>query len=928
MVKIRSSKQPFKNLKIVKQLAQVYFGRYSAKPEPPKVTTVEPKQTETREVTLKLASQPWYLEGYHVPALSHPDSAIYQVNPDSQTQLINSRGDRENQNNQPLASDKLLQLALQSPEEIVSVRDQVGKQTYTLTAKTIVNQQGETVAVLVRGTSEEALNDVLINSFKSELIIAIIIIIASILLIILMSRAITERIESLEETANDFAQGKYDSRADIVGEDEVGKLAQSLNYLADTIVQNKSILLLDATQAALFQNITGTRTVEEEDVKKVIDDTLPEAKRILNIDRLVIYRFNDDWSGFISNEVKDDDLPTALKEEINDPCIPLELRQAYINGRMVATENVFTAGFAPEHEALMHRLEIKSNLVVPIICQGQLFALLIAHHCREHHSWTEREIAFMEQIAVRYGVILDRVNTIKNRIILATRAEQLKEISTSLADTINRQGVLQRTVGLLRQALSCDRTIVYEFDQSWQGTMTAESVVAGYSQALGAQIADPCFADKYVEMYEQGRIQATPDIEKAGLTDCHLQQLRPFSVRANLVAPILVTGKLIGLLICHQCSGARYWQSNEIDLFTQVANQVGLAIERARLLELQEKSEAEQREARQKLQQRALELLMQVDPVSQGDLTIRATVTEDEIGTIADSYNATIANLRNIVSQVQSAALQVAQTTSVRQEEVLLLQDEITQQVQNIAQALQTINVMNNSSRIVAESAQQAEEALYKAQESVESGDSAMNKTVKSILDIRATVEQATEQIKRLGETTENVSKVVGLISRFAAQTHLLALKASIEAARAGEQGQGFAVIADEVRALATQSAQATSDIEKLVADIMTETKTVVMAMEEGSELVVEGSSLVEETRKNLNQITAVTIQVNLLVETIAEAAFEQSENSEEVKVKMTEVADIAGKTNSSVNQLSESFEQLQNLANELQANVSKFKVS
>lgn len=168
----------------------------------------------------------------------------------------------------------------------------------------------------------------------------------------------------------------------------------------------------------------------------------------------------------------------------------------------------------------------------------------------------------------------------------------------------------------------------------------------------------------------------------------------------------------------------------------------------------------------------------------------------------------------------------------------------------------------------------------------------------------------------------------MSLIGRFAAQTHLLALKASIEAARAGEQGQGFAVIADEVRALATQSAQATADIDKLVTDILSETKVVVTSMEEGNELVVEGSKLVEETRQSLNQITAATVQINELVEAIAAAAFEQSENSEEVSITMGDVAKVAEKTNSSVTQLSQSFIQLRSLARKLESDVAKFKVS
>ncbi|MGI0481504.1 methyl-accepting chemotaxis protein [Geminocystis sp. CENA526] len=854
-------------------------------------------------------------------------SAIYKIE-NGQFSLSSALTETETERGQPLVTNALLELALKNPDEMVSIRDKVGNTIYTLTARIIKNFQGQPVGVLVRGTPETALNAIISNSLSAQGQTAVAVLIVNLLLILVLGRVIAKPIESLQLTAEKFAEGDYSKRTTVQGDDEIGKLARTFNSLADNIEQNESILMLDSNKVSLFQEITGSRTLDEDDVNKVFDRALPKAKEILQVDRLVIYRFKPDWSGYISNEAGDLDLPSALDEKINDPCIPPELRQAYLNGRVVPTENVYNAGFAPEHEALMHRLQIKSNLVIPIISQGQLFALLIAHHCRKHHEWEEREISFLGQIALRFGVILDRVNILKNQRLAATRAEQLKEITLSLASGLNRQQVLDSAVKEIRTAIQADRTIVYEFDENWQGTITAESVGLNFPVALGAQILDPCFADNYVEKYQQGRVQATPDIYNAGLTQCHLKQLEPFAVRANLVAPILVNRKLMGLLICHQCSDVRNWEGSEIELFSQLATQVGLSLERVKLLDLQLNAEKTQREGKELLQRRALELLMQVDPVSQGDLTIRASVTEDEIGTIADSYNATIESLRKIVAQVQTAAVEVSQTTTNNENDVRILRQEIEEQVENISEALSTINQMSRSSNMVAQSAEQAEEALQKAQESVEMGDSAMNRTVRSIMEIRGTVQQASEQVKKLGDTTQNIATVVGLIGRFAAQTHLLALKASIEAARAGEQGTGFAVIAEEVRALATQSAQATADIDKLVNEILSETKVVVNAMEEGSEQVIEGSKLVEETRQSLNQIAAATTQINELVEAIAAAAFEQSENSEEVKSKMEDVARVAEKTTMSVAQLSDSFVELQDVARKLESNVSQFKVS
>ncbi|MBL1210033.1 GAF domain-containing protein [Geminocystis sp. GBBB08] len=854
-------------------------------------------------------------------------TAIYKVLGD-QFVIASSLHENDNTKDETLDNENLLKQALANVGKIVSQRGAVHDGFYTLTAETIVNFKNEPVAILVRGTSEAKLNQIISSSLTSQGQTAFGVLIVNVLLILILGKTIAKPIESLQKTAEEFAEGNYSLRSNITGDDEIGKLASTFNYLADNLEQTESVFMLDSSKISLFQEITGSRTLDEDDVNTVFDRALPKAKEILKIDRLVIYRFHPDWSGYISNEAGDYDLPSALSEIINDPCIPIELRQAYLNGRVVPTQNVYTAGFNPEHEALMYRLQIKSNLVVPIISQGQLFALLIAHHCRQHHEWEEREIAFLGQIALRFGVILDRVNILKDQMSAANRAEQLKEITLSLAASLNRQQVLDTAVKEIRSALKTDRTIVYEFDENWRGTIIAESVALNFPSALNAQILDPCFADKYADKYQQGRVQATPDIYKAGLTPCHIKQLEPFGVRANLVAPILVNRKLIGLLICHQCSGVRNWDGNDIELFSQLATQVGLSIERVKLLELQLNAEKIQREGKELLQRRALELLMQVDPVSQGDLTIRASVTEDEIGTIADSYNATIESLRKIVSQVQMAALEVAQTTTTNENDVRMLRQEIEEQVVNISEAVQTINQMSRSSNIVAESAEQAEEALQKAQESVEIGDSAMNRTVKSIMEIRSTVQQASGQVKKLGDTTQSISTVVGLIGRFAAQTHLLALKASIEAARAGEQGTGFAVIAEEVRSLATQSAQASADIDKLVNEILNETKIVVTAMEEGTEQVIEGSKLVEETRQSLNQIAAATIQINELVEAIAAAAFEQSENSEQVKSKMGDVARVAEKTTTSVIQLSDSFVELQEVARKLESNVSQFKVS
>jgi methyl-accepting chemotaxis protein len=203
-----------------------------------------------------------------------------------------------------------------------------------------------------------------------------------------------------------------------------------------------------------------------------------------------------------------------------------------------------------------------------------------------------------------------------------------------------------------------------------------------------------------------------------------------------------------------------------------------------------------------------------------------------------------------------------------------------------------------------------------------------MNQTVAGFQEIRDTVAATAKKVKRLGESSQKISKVVNVISNFADQTNLLALNASIEAAHAGEEGRGFAVVAEEVRSLARQSAEATAEIEALVAEIQLETKEVVAAMEAGTEQVVAGTKLVDKTRVSLTQIGDVSQEINQLVAEIAAATVEQSQDSEVVTKTMLEVAEISNQTATEAIAVSASFQDLLIVAQQLENSVAKFKVS
>ncbi|MBD2027875.1 methyl-accepting chemotaxis protein, partial [Leptolyngbya sp. FACHB-711] len=485
----------------------------------------------------------------------------------------------------------------------------------------------------------------------------------------------------------------------------------------------------------------------------------------------------------------------------------------------------------------------------------------------------------------------------------------------------------QKTVTDARDFLGSDRMVIYQFNSDWSGAIVAESVEAGLPSAFLEQLSDPCIPASSREKYLADRILQENDVVEADFHPEHLALLQNLKVRSILGVPIVNQGKLFGLLIAHYCHSIHTWQSSEVDFMKQIGLQLGMVIERVQLLEQTQDLAEEQRQLKEALQRSALQLLIDVDPVSQGDLTVRAKVTEDEIGTVADSYNATIASLRKIVRQVQDAAEQVAETTSTNESAVRTLTTSASEQAKEILAALERVEEMASSVRLVAISAEKAEAAVQEAAQTVQEGDEAMNRTVDGILAIRETVAETAKKVKRLGESSQKISNVVNLISGFAAQTNMLALNASIEASRAGEDGKGFAVVAEEVRSLARQSAEATTEIEKLVASIQAETNEVVRAMEAGTEQVVTGTRLVDDTRQSLNKITSASRQISTLVESIAEATVTQSQASETVTATITTVAQIADQNSTAAGQVSESFEQLRSVAQALQAEVGRFKI-
>ncbi|MFN5612557.1 MAG: methyl-accepting chemotaxis protein, partial [Pseudanabaena sp.] len=292
---------------------------------------------------------------------------------------------------------------------------------------------------------------------------------------------------------------------------------------------------------------------------------------------------------------------------------------------------------------------------------------------------------------------------------------------------------------------------------------------------------------------------------------------------------------------------------------------------------------AEQEQAKEDLQRQVIRLLDDVEGAARGDLTVQAEVTADVLGAVADSFNLTIQNLREIVNQVKIAARQVNESSRENEAFARSLSSDALRQAEELSVTLNSVQMMTESIQRVAESAREADQVAKLASETAIKGGDAVERTVAGILDIRETVAETTRKVKRLGESSQEISKIVGLISAIASRTNLLALNASIEAARAGDAGRGFAIVADEVRQLADRAAKSSKEIEQIVLQIQSETSGVQQAMEIGTQQVIDGTRRAEQARQSLTDIIQVSHRIETLVLSITEDTVKQTETSRTV---------------------------------------------
>jgi methyl-accepting chemotaxis protein len=317
------------------------------------------------------------------------------------------------------------------------------------------------------------------------------------------------------------------------------------------------------------------------------------------------------------------------------------------------------------------------------------------------------------------------------------------------------------------------------------------------------------------------------------------------------------------------------------------------------------------------------------DALANGDLTIVVnSKSKDEMGQLMDHLRDMVHNLRDMISRtvdissgIAAASNQLHSTST----QIATGAEEVSCQANTVATASEE---MSATSSDIARNCSMAADASRQTTESATAGASVVNETINGMNVIADRVRHTSKTIEALGARSDQIGEIVGTIEDIADQTNLLALNAAIEAARAGEQGRGFAVVADEVRALAERTTKATREIGEMIKAIQKETHEAVKAMDEGVREVEKGAESSQKSGRALGEILERINEVTTQVNQIAIAAEEQTATTGEVTSNIQQINEVVHTTAQGAEETAKAAAQLAGQAEELQSLVSRFRLT
>ncbi|SEG80780.1 methyl-accepting chemotaxis protein [Marinobacterium lutimaris] len=345
------------------------------------------------------------------------------------------------------------------------------------------------------------------------------------------------------------------------------------------------------------------------------------------------------------------------------------------------------------------------------------------------------------------------------------------------------------------------------------------------------------------------------------------------------------------------------------------------------LLDEKETALARQAAENKKLNDSIITLIQSVFRISQRDLTIRVPVAEDITGAVADSINQLTDSIEGVLREVSAVSSEVNETSvEVRAQSGRVIQHADKEQ-EEIVETLQGLDSAIQAMQLIAKLAAVSNSASKRAINTADNARGSVSATIDSINKIRQTIHEAEKRIKRLGERSQEIGGIIGLINNISERTHILSLNASMHAASAGEAGRGLMVVVDEVQRLAENSREATAEIESLIGNIQMETADTIHVINTVIEDVVAGTRQAEEAGERMEETRNTTQSLVESVVRIARSATSQAKLAQGLRERAGSINDFSRATNTEMQAQLQLSERLVRAADELQGSISVFKL-
>ena len=608
--------------------------------------------------------------------------------------------------------------------------------------------------------------------------------------------------------------------------------------------------------------------------KDLLDATVKEVRRVMQCDRVVVYSLNQNNYGVVIAESVAPGWTRALGITIKDPCFASKYLEQYRDGRVKALDNIYQADITPCYLEQLEKLEVKANLVTPIIQEDKLFGLLVAHYCSSPHVWQQHEIRWLTQIATQAGFALDSAKLLAESTQLKKQAEIeaqwthfLTDATRYIRQSLQQKDVLNVTVKEVHRVLDCDRVVVYSLNQDKYGVVVAESVAVGWTRALGITIKDPCFEARYLEQYEQGRVRALDNIYEAGMTSCYLEQLEKLEVKANLVTPIINEGKIFGLLVAHYCSSPHAWQQHEIRWLTQIATQVGFTLDDLKILK--------------RLEADNLPLQSLNNFASPNTDQLREAQGGAEITEEIPEKNALA--LANKMSDQQELTFHLLSDSKQAFKNLL---SEATQQSKAIANLLEQTQIARDCAQDMTGSEEQLEEST----------PATFNENLfqNNLTKVQAIIAEVAEKVKQINRSSQKLAQIGSLIDNLSQEIKQQEIDETIKVDNSGESDRSSLVsIAERVAPLTNRLTQQTSQIETIIGEIAAEVADIVRLLKPNLDKLLTKTELEQETQTLFGLTTTINAKIGTLAGKIAQA-IEQTQNLAVVNRFILQIAALA----------------------------------